>query len=318
MTARLTAKDRMARLLAVIPWVSENQGAQIDEIERRFDYPRPLLLGDLQDVVFFVGVHPFTPDQLIEVTISDDKVWIEYAEWFSRPLRLSSQDAAKLLAAARAALILTGDDSEAPETLVRALTKLGAMLGGHGDQILDVRLGDARVEILDVIRESVESGVCVEINYYSYGRDFATVREVDPVRLFSDHGNWYLDAWCNMAEDFRMFRVDRIESAVSTRTAARHLSVRTTPPFVPGVDDPRIDLIIDNSAAWVVEQYPCESVSTMPNGQIAVRLAITEVAWLERLLLRLGSAAHVTHQNSDIPENLVGDAARRVLARYVS
>ena len=90
MNARLTARDRLARLLAIIPWVAEHpDGAPIDDIVERFAYPRAQLLDDLQDVVFFVGVHPFTPDSLIEVEVGDDRVSIRYAEWFSRPLRLS-------------------------------------------------------------------------------------------------------------------------------------------------------------------------------------------------------------------------------------
>ncbi len=313
-TTRLTAGDRLARLLSIIPWVSESDGVPISEIERRFDYPRALLLGDLQNVVFFVGVHPFTPDQLVEVTISDDKVWIKYADWFARPLKLSSQEAATLLTTARAALSVVGDD--APETLVRALTKLGAMLGGDADQILDVGLGEAPIAILDGLRDAIDSGVCVDIDYYSYGRDVATKREVDPVRLFSDQGNWYLDAWCKLADEFRMFRVDRIRSTTKTSNPAHHNSVRTVPSFEPSDDDPRIELTLDRSAMWVVEQYPCESVTESEDGRTIVVLAITEVPWIQRLLLRLGPAATMTSREGSLPDDLVPEAARKVLALY--
>ena len=103
--------------LSVIPWVAEQpDGAAIDDIVERFAYPRKQLLADLQEVVFFVGVHPFTPDSLIEVEVSDDRVSIRYAEWFSRPLRLSPEEGARLLTAARSVLPLTesaGDDPDA-------------------------------------------------------------------------------------------------------------------------------------------------------------------------------------------------------------
>ena len=86
---KITAKDRMSRLVAAIPWIAAQDGASIDEISQRFNYPRKTLLADLQEVVFFVGVPPYTPDTLIQVTIDDDLVWIEYADWFARPMRLS-------------------------------------------------------------------------------------------------------------------------------------------------------------------------------------------------------------------------------------
>ncbi len=104
---RLTVAERLARLLGVIPWVVDRGGAHVEEISTRFDYPRAQLLEDLTGVLFFVGVHPFTPDVLIEVDIVDEIVEIRYADWFSRPLRLTAQEATRLLAAGRGVLSMT-------------------------------------------------------------------------------------------------------------------------------------------------------------------------------------------------------------------
>ena len=54
----ISAKDRMARLIAAIPWIVAQDGAAADEISERFDYPRDQLVKDLTDVVFYVGVPP--------------------------------------------------------------------------------------------------------------------------------------------------------------------------------------------------------------------------------------------------------------------
>ncbi len=315
MNAKLTARDRMARLLSVIPWVTQHEGAAIDEIERRFDYPRDLLLLDLQEVVFFVGVHPFTPDQLIEVDISDDKVWIRYADWFARPLRLSPEEAAKLLTTARAALQLT-DGDDPPDPLTRALTKLGTVLGAQADQAIDVRLGEARAEIIDVIRQAIDRRIRVAIDYYSYGRDEVSHREVDPVRVFSDQGNWYLDAWCHTVGAQRMFRVDRIIGAEAGETPVDESRQAQPASFIAAPGDPRVLLRLDATAKWVTEQYPCESVSHGPDGTLDVRLVVTEIPWLERLLLRLGPAAEITEADPPVSPDLIGAAARRILALY--
>ena len=134
MKTQMTATERMSRLLAVVPWVVERQGAPLDDITTRFDYPREQLIKDLTEVLFFVGVHPFTPDALIEVDISDDIVQISYAEWFSRPLRLTPSEATRLLTAGRSLLMhpfaTTDERSEAASPLLRALTKLEMALGG--------------------------------------------------------------------------------------------------------------------------------------------------------------------------------------------
>ncbi|HCV36316.1 MAG TPA: hypothetical protein DF783_05260, partial [Acidimicrobiaceae bacterium] len=110
----LTALERLRRLLAVIPWVVDQDGPLIEEIVERFDYSRDELLDDLEHVLFFVGVHPFTPDCLIDVTVSEDRVWIQYADWFRRPMRLSAAEMLQIYAAGRSVVEITGDNHLGP------------------------------------------------------------------------------------------------------------------------------------------------------------------------------------------------------------
>ncbi len=79
-------------------------------------------------------------------------------------------------------------------------------------------------------------------------------------------------------------------------------------------DDPRVTLLLPASAAWVAEAYPAESVEETPEGQLRVRLAVSEPAWLARVLLRVGPDARV----EDPPEmrTVAADAANRIARRY--
>jgi len=183
----IAATDRMARLIAAIPWIVAQNGAPIDEIVERFDYPRQLLLDDLQDVVFFVGVPPYTPDTLIEVQIDDDLVWIDYADWFSRPMRLTGGEALALLAAGETVLALDSQDEAG--ALARGLTKL-RLATGTDAQALDVQLGVAQENVLRELRRALDEGVCVDITYYSLARDERTERRVEPYRFFPEDGRW--------------------------------------------------------------------------------------------------------------------------------
>jgi proteasome accessory factor C len=318
MTAKLTARERMARLLAVIPWVVEQDGAPLDEIARRFDYPRELLVDDLTQVVLFVGVHPFTPDSLIEVDITDDRVQIHYADWFSQPLRLTPEEGARLLIAGRSVLSSSkpSDDDPAASPLLRALTKLGMALGDSADGAVDVRLGDAPEATLRTLRAAIGDGLQVELDYYTYGRDELTTRTVDPARVFSDHGNWYLHGYCHRAAAERVFRIDRIRDARATDVAIEHELVGGGAAFAPDADDPRIRLRLAADAAWVVEQYPTESVERQDDGTYHVVIAVTAVPWLERLLLRLGPKTEILTAADPLSDDLVVSAATRILSRY--
>ena len=319
MSRKLNARDRLARLLSVIPWVAEQpDGALIDDIVDRYAYPRDQLLDDLQDVVFFVGVHPFTPDSLIEVELSEDRVHIRYAEWFSRPLRLSVEDGARLLTAGRSVLPLTetnGGTDDAASPLLRALTKLGTALGEGASEAVDVRLGHAPADTLGQLRDAVATQRQIEIEYYTYGRDELTQRRVDPARLFSDQGNWYLSGWCHRADGERVFRVDRIRSVTTTDEPVQHAGPTADSAFSPSGDDPRVVLRLQPEARWVVEQYPVESVAD-DGEQLTVTMAVTAAPWLERLLLRLGPAVEVESADSPLDLDLRRRAADRILSRY--
>lgn len=332
MTARLTAAERMARLLGVIPWVVARDGALIDEMTARFDYPRDQLLADLTEVLFFVGVHPYTPDTLIEVDIADEMVHIRYADWFSRPLKLSAEEAARLLVAGRSVLSLTpegggppsgevagggpADDEAGP--LLRALAKLGLVLGDEAGASVEISLGYAPRATLEKLRQAVEDRRRVEIDYYSYHRDRLTARAVDPALVFSDRGHWYLSGWCHRAGAERVFRVDRIRSVNLTETGVEvDLSPREAPTPAPDPDGPVVTIRLAPAAAWAAEQYPVLDRRDLGGGAVEVRMVAPQT-WLARLLVRLGPDAEVTERDPAIPPDLVASTAARILERYRS
>ncbi|MDH3705259.1 MAG: WYL domain-containing protein [Acidimicrobiia bacterium] len=310
---RFTASERLGRLLAVIPWVVDQDGVSLDDVSARFGYPRERLEADLLEVVQYVGVYPFTPDTMIEVDIVDDIVWIRYADWFTRPLRLEPAQAVALLAAGQSMLAVAGDD-DGP--LLRGLTKLGAAMGaGDGTVPLEVKLGEGAEEVLAVLREAVRDHRMVDIDHYVYSRDEWVQRRIEPHRFFADEGQWYVAGHCHLAEDQRVFRVDRIRHAALT-------DERFEPPHNTGggpVFDPSdatdVRLRLASPAAWVADQYPNRGTDLADDGSVEVLLPVTGRSWLERLLVRLGPDAQVLDPG-EFGRDLVGLAAARILDRY--
>jgi len=66
------------------------------------------------------------------------------------------------------------------------------------------------------IEQALERGHAVEIVYHTAGRGERTVRIVEPLRLEGRGGAVYLVAYCRLRQAERVFRLDRIESAVTT------------------------------------------------------------------------------------------------------
>lgn len=317
MNSRPTAPDRMRRVLAVVPWIVANPGRPVADVAARFGLSEKELLDDL-NVVFMVGLPPYSPDALVDVRIDDEGcVTIELADFFSRPLRLTPDQGLALLASSDALLSIPGTDPDG--ALARALQKLSAALGVGAEEALDIHLGDAEDALLDQLRAAASERREIEMTYYSYGRDQRSVRTVAPWRVFADAGSWYLHAWCHQAQGERVFRVDRVERLQVLETLSAHqptgLDDRTA-VFQPQDDDPVVTIALDRDAFWVADYYPVEQVSR-DEHELVVRVVVTAVPWLERLLVRLGPAARIVgSERLEDADRLAGRAARRILARY--
>ncbi len=316
--SRTTAGDRLRRVLAVVPWIVANPGHKVADVAARFGLREADLLADL-DVVYMVGLPPYSPDALIDVQIDDEgRVSIMLADYFSRPLRLTPGQGLALLASSEALLSVPGTDPDG--ALARALDKLAQVVGVDGADAVDIQLGSAEHDILDHLRLAAADSTEVRIAYYSYNRDARTEREVAPWRVFAESGNWYVHAWCHTAEGERIFRVDRIESLTALYRPAQ------VPPggehertgvFQSREGMPRVTLRLDQDAAWVADSYPSERVEEEADGRLVVELAVTEVPWLERLLVSLGPQAEILSADGiEAADRLGSDAAARILARY--
>lgn len=315
--SRITASDRLQRLLALVPWVAANDGPTLREVCDRFEITERELLADLQ-LVSMVGLPPYTPDELFDVVVEDCRVWIHLLPSFRRSLRLTPEQALTLVAAGASLAAVPGADPDGP--LARGLAKLADTLGVDPDEVVDVDLGQASADILQTLREASAEHRRVRVDYYSYGRDERTERDIDPYRVYADQGQWYVVAYDHLRAEERLFRVDRVlEASLLETTFEPPLEAPELAIYAPDARARRVVLDLDPAAGWVIETYPVEEVQEESGGAIRVTLAISALPWLERLLLSLGPLATLVEPLDD-PE--LADARRcaasRILARYRS
>jgi predicted DNA-binding transcriptional regulator YafY len=311
--ARPSATDRLGRILAIVPWIAEQGTPLIADVCARFDLTPEELMDDLA-VVPMVGLYPYTPDTLIELVVDDDRVSIEYGNFFERPLRLTEDEALVLLATASAALPARGHDPTGP--LARALDKVAAVLDVDLHEDLEVVLEERPGEQIPVLEAAVRDREALHVGYFSHARNEHTERTIEPLRLFHTAGAWYVDAHCRATGEERVFRVDRITAVERTGEHFERAAGRTsTEAFEPGEDLPRVTLEVDAEGAWVAEQYPVEERTPLEGGGVRVTLAVSATPWLERLLLRLGPHGRVVEGPPEL-RRAGADAARRLLERY--
>lgn len=294
-----SATDRLDRLLTMVPWLMRNQGIDIAEAARTFGVSSEQIVDDLQ-LLFVCGTPGHLPDDLIEASWEGGKVYVGNAETISHPLRLGRDEALALIVALRTLAAAPGlGDSDA---ISRALTKLetaaGESVSGASSVSVSMDTDDQQQAMLAQIRSALGTHSRLHLRYLVASRDEATERDVDPMRVLSVDGRWYVEAWCHRARDVRLFRLDRIE-------ALQVLEVDGTPPpdavsrpvgpgvFAPREGDAVISLQIAPSAAWVAEQFPVDSVVAAPDGSLVVQLRAADPRWLVRLVWRLGGAIRI-------------------------
>lgn len=312
--SRLTAADRMRRLLAVIPWVSGRGEVSLAEISERFDYPIDRLRRDLTEVVQFVGVYPHTPDMLIEVYLDDEneRVSFELADYFTSPLRLTPEEGLSLVSAG---LGLLGSSAGQDSALERALHKVAERLGVSLGDELEVSLGGADPVVVDQARAAAQTHHCITVDYYSLHRGESTTRTIEPHRVFSERGEWYLRGFCRLTGEVRTFRLDRVMNLAIEDDTFEPVTATDAPMFAASEDDIRVTLKLEPEAAWVAEAFPVEQVKRTPRT-LRVTLAASSLTWLERLLLQLGPLASLEKAVPPLPDDFVSNAAGRVLDRY--
>jgi predicted DNA-binding transcriptional regulator YafY len=306
-----TARARLKRLLAIVAWLAETGEAPIAELAQRFAMSREEVVHELE-LAACCGTPPYSPDTLLEIVVSDERVQAFLPKDLSRPRRLTPAEGLALAASARTILAVPGADRDG--ALSRALRKLEAVLGDQSRLVIHL---DAP-PLLETLQDLAARGEQAEIVYHSMSTDRTTTRVVDPLDVVSLEGHWYLDACCQRAEGVRRFRIDRIRTV---RPLGVPVERRPEVPFdarafVPSPSAETVTVRLDGDARWVADSVPVLDEQPGPGSSVEVTLAVGGRAWLERLLLQAGPRARVVAPRSRT--DVGPQAASRLLQRVYS
>lgn len=309
MSASTRTAHRLSRLLAMLPWVMAHPGCSAEEVCSRFGYDKEELVADL-NLIMVCGVPGYGPGDLMWAELAGDEVVVDAAEYFARSPRLTPAETLALLAAGMA-LISGGHASVA---LRSAVDKLAAVIAPGSEDTLSVEL-TKEPESVATLRKASRSNLVVSLDYFSPSRGEITRRSVEPWSVFSTLGNWYLMGYCRLAEDRRVFRIDRIKQFAVTDDSF-------TPPvdlpepevqYAPAEDHVRATILLNAEARWVAEYYPVEIVDDSPAG-LTVVFSSADQGVAARLLLRLGKGARLI-EGQEVRDALA-ELKARILARY--
>jgi proteasome accessory factor C len=336
-----SAKDQVARLLTLVPYLHAHGEVRVDEAAKALGVDADQLFTDLK-VLFMCGLPGGYPDDLIDVDIdalegpdgvrSDGVIRVSNADYLARPLRLSPTEASAVIVALRA--LRNGAKDDTREVVDRALAKLEAAAAQGSAQGGASRIDPARIDpganaadtdlalLASRLQSAADRGRQVRLSYYVPSRDEQSERVVDPRGVVTAPGeapgHLYLDAWCHSAEAPRLFRLDRIDRAevlddpVETpQEGPRDLGDGI---FSQSSDVTPVTLLLEPEARWVTEYYPVEEIREVGQDRIEVVLLVADERWLTRLMLRLAPHARVVSPTTYA--DTFTAAARRAISLY--
>jgi proteasome accessory factor C len=321
-TALVTSTERLQRLLALVPYVMSRKVVGLAETAQAFGISERELVDDL-NLLWCVELRAPDPYCPIDLSYEGGEIVVNQAESMGRPLRLAVDEASALLVALRMLAEVPGLEDRS--ALSRLIAKLEAAAGEAA--LLSAQVA-VQVDIPDhdaegyagQIRAALSARRRVHLRYYVPGRDEATERDVDPMRLLVVEGRPYLEGWCLRAEGVRLFRLDRVLGLdvldVPSAPPAEAEPVDVDQGLVrPSPDDALVELELSAAGRWVAEYYPCESVTDLEDGRLRVTLRTPDTGWVRRLALRLGEDGRVVSPASLVSG--VREAANAALANYV-
>jgi predicted DNA-binding transcriptional regulator YafY len=318
----ITSTERLQRLLALVPYVVSRKVVGLAETAAAFGVSERDLVDDL-NLLWCVELRAPDPYCPIDLSYEGGEIVVSQAESMGRPLRLAVDEASALLVALRMLAELPAlEDRSATSRLIAKLEAAAGEAASVSAQVaVQVDLhGDGAEDLATQLNAAIAARRRVHLRYYVPGRDEATERDVDPMHLHVVEGRPYLEGWCLRAEGMRLFRLDRV-------LALTVLDQPASPPpeaterdvgqglFRPSPDDVHVELELSAEGRWVAEDYPCESVSELPDGRLRVVLSTPDTRWVRRLALRLGEDGRVISPPELMAE--VRDMATAALANYV-
>ena len=213
---------RADRLFQIVASFGRGKRISADVLARRLEVSTRTIYRDMQDLIkcgIPIEGEPGKGYRLLE-------------GYLVPPLMFDDEELQALAFGAEVAKAW-GDESMS-DAADRILDKIAAVLPSHmrprmalsSAYVPDVHVSPDITQQLGAVRSAIRDGKRVEINYED-AKERMTNRVVWPLGLVYWGAKWTLVAWCELREDFRTFRVDRIESVETLQLSIPNVAGRT-------------------------------------------------------------------------------------------
>ena len=206
---------------------------------------------------------------------------------------LTREEKAEVLASL-AALTATGR-----EEADRALKKLASLFGDSGSDWIEVDFSgwSWSTDIKD--RFALLKNAVLKrrvITFFYHGTRGEGARTAEPLRLVFRGQAWYVYAYCRGREDYRFFKLSRMENVeMTTESFMRQAPPSETPADVPPAGETVfVRFVADPAAAFFVyDAYAPDAIERRADGSLLVSAAMPRGDWLLPYFLAYGRQVEI-------------------------
>ncbi len=311
-------------LLFLVSYLSgrPRRSAPIADVAKKLGVSKDELLGYV-DTLLLCGKPPFTPADLLEITVEGDTITLELDQSLGRPVRFTAQEA---IAVSVALSNLRATSAAAVADVANsALEKIGARLSkdvaeevGAVEHRIAIEAEDDPGERLALLERAVEEKRVAEIEYWSASRGELAARRIHPYLLAQHLGWWYVIAHDEARRALRTFKLERMRAARLTGERFERDPGFDAGPWRQAGEQ----LFVTQESVQVARirfHPPLAALLARKKELAADGTAIREIRYvspegLASYVLGLGPAAEVL-EPAELRQAVAGEA-RRAIARY--
>lgn len=170
-------------------------------------------------------------------------------------------------------------------------------------RIVQIASRPTKLDVFQKIASALIERKRLHILYHSRSGDQTTERDVSPQRLVYYRDNWYLDAWCHLRSDLRIFSLDRIHPVYRDKRAAKDVSenqlnkllTRSYGIFSGAPKYTAVLRFASEAAKWVADEqwHPEQRRTILQDGGLELRVPYNDPTELLMDILKHGSNIEV-------------------------
>jgi len=175
-------------------------------------------------------------------------------------------------------------------------------------------------ESVSVIKKAIEHHNLIQFNYIDFSSN-KTFRIVEPYSLILKGQNWYLHAWCQIRQDFRLFKLSRMRELTILE---QKFEPRETKDSLPNFDTEwkysgrtvNLQLLFEKEVENIAFEFFGDNLEKQSDGKLLLKAEMPDGYWLYGFILSFGTGVEVI--SPPYLRQVIADLSKQIYKKYTS